>query len=148
MNTDLSTVDFGPFIGLIVGAIIIVIVVDRIGKSHGVGSGVNLESIIQIGAERSAAKRRRESESLQRALLHRIKILGIVAALCFALALGSLFYVLGALFEFYESDQGGINLALSGLIVGAVLTVVYFLQFANNKRTYEMYYGSIFEKKR
>ena len=107
-----------------------------------------MESIIQIGAERSAAKRRRESENLQRALLRRIKILGIVAALCFALALGSLFYILGALSEFYESDQRGINLALSGIIVGAVLTVVYFLQFANNKRTYEMYYGSIFEKKR
>ena len=148
MNTDLSTVDFGPFIALIVGAIVIVIVVDRIGKSHGVGSGINIESIIQMGTERNAAKRRRESENLQRALLHRIKILGIVAALCFTLALGSLFYVLGALFEFYESDQGGINLALSGLILGSVLAVVYFLQFANNKRTYEMYYGSIFDKKR
>ena len=80
-------------------------------------------------------------------MLRRVKIAGLVAAASFALAAVSFAYMIGAMLELYVSTQGDINMALSGLILGAVMSTFYTLQFLNNKRLFEKYYGSIFKQK-
>jgi hypothetical protein len=67
--------------------------------------------------------------------------------LCYLVSFISLAYIFGAMLEIYPSEQGDINLALSTLIVGVVLAVIYTLQFINNRQLYEKYYGSIFKQK-
>lgn len=138
--------DFGPLVGLVVFAVIVVIVIDYLTKVGGVGSGIDLERIGDHISE-LRARRQRKPEDMKTALLRRIKTVGIVAALFFALAAFSFAYMIGAILELYETTQGDVNMALSGLILGAVLTTVYSLQFINNKRLYEKYYGSLFKQK-
>lgn len=140
-----NSFDFGPFIAIIVFSIIVIIVVDRISKTSAVGSGIDTDKPGGQYAERRA--RRNKPEDVQKNLLYRIKLFGIVAGLCYLVSFISLAYIFGAMLEIYPSEQGDINLALSALIVGVVLAVIYTLQFINNRQLYEKYYGSIFKQK-
>ena len=140
-----NSFDFGPFIAIIVFSIIVIIAVDRISKSGAVGSGIDIDKLGEQYAERCA--RRNKPEDAQKNLLHRIKLFGIVAGLCYLVSFISLAYIFGAMLEIYPSEQGDINLTLSTLIVGVVLAVIYTLQFINNRQLYEKYYGSIFKQK-
>ena len=140
-----NSFDFGPFIAIIVFSIIVIIVVDRISKTGAVGSGIDTDKPGGQYAERRA--RRNKPEDVQKNLLYRIKLFGIVAGLCYLVSFISLAYIFGVMLEIYPSEQGDINLALSALIVGVVLAVIYTLQFINNRQLYEKYYGSIFKQK-
>lgn len=140
-----NSFDFGPFIAIIIFSIAVIIVVDRISKSSQVGSGIDMEKLGEQYAEHRA--KRNKPEDAQKSLLHRIKLFGIVAGLCYLVSFISLAYIFGAMLEIYPSEQGDINLALSALIVGVVLAVIYTLQFINNRQLYEKYYGSIFKQK-
>ena len=140
-----SKFEFGPLIALIVFAIVVIIVIDYLTKAGGAGSGIDLEKIgDRINESRSRPKR---PEEIKKGMLRRVKIAGLVAAASFALAAVSFAYMIGAMLELYVSTQGDINMALSGLILGAVMSTFYTLQFLNNKRLFEKYYGSIFKQK-
>ncbi len=137
--------EFGPLIALVVFAVVVIIIIDYLTKAGGAGSGIDLEKISDhINEVRS---RQKKPEEVKRGMLRRIKIAGLVAAASFALAAVSLAYLVGAMLELYVSAQGDINMALSGLILGAVMSTFYTLQFLNQKRIYEKYYGSIFKQK-
>lgn len=137
--------EFGPLIALVVFAVVVIIIIDYLTKAGGAGSGIDLEKIgDRINEARS---RQKKPEEVKRGMLRRIKIAGLVAAASFALAAVSLAYLVGAMLELYVSAQGDINMALSGLILGAVMSTFYTLQFLNQKRIYEKYYGSIFKQK-
>lgn len=140
-----NSFDFGPFIAIIVFSIIVIIVVDRLSKSGAVGSSIDIDKLGEQYAERRT--RRNKPEDAQKNLLHRVKLFGIVAGLCYLVSFISLAYIFGAMLEIYPSEQGDINLALSALIVGVVLAVIYTLQFIDNRQLYEKYYGSIFKQK-
>ena len=92
-----NSFDFGPFIAIIVFSIIVIIVVDRISKTGAVGSGIDTDKLGGQYAERRA--RRNKPEDVQKNLLYRIKLFGIVAGLCYLVSFISLAYIFGAMLE-------------------------------------------------
>ena len=160
LNMDFSHFNFLPLIVFIVLGIILVFVIEKIGgsaisKPSGGGGGGGhggkdaADNIMQFVANSAsnAAQKRRQQEASQRALVRQIKIAGLIAGFAFIFALTSLFSIIGALGDKSENGFSAILFPAAGLIMGTVITIAFSIRFFQLKRTYELYYGSLFGKK-
>lgn len=57
-------------------------------------------------------------------------------------------YLLGGMFELFETDADGIKLALSGLILGGICFVVFLYQWVQQKQHYDLLYGSVMDTRK
>lgn len=162
---DFSDFNFAPFIIFIILGAILVIVIEKIGSSaisnmssgggghHLGGSGNNkdvVENITQFVADSASGARRKQyqREESQRKLIRQIKITGLIAGFAFIIAVSSIFSFLGAKNKITENDISPIIIPVSGLIMGTIITIAFSIRFIQLKRSYELYYSSIFGKKR
>lgn len=143
-----NSFDITPLLFAIAGFSLILLVANYLGKS---GSGKKLST--QVGAfigfdNMSDARRQHKKEEAQRRELRKVKIFGIVAVLAFMILLISGVYLLGGMFELFETDADGIKLALSGLILGGICFVVFLYQWVQQKQHYDLLYGSVMDTRK
>lgn len=163
MDIDFSEINYAPFIIFIVLALILVIAIEKIGGSavggggsthFGGGSGDNkdaAENLVQFVTNKAsnasnAVRARRQREQAQHNLIRQIKISGLIAGLGLIAALSSLFSLFDIIGK--EPEPFAIIIPASILIMGTVFTVAFSIRFFQLKRSYELYYGSIFGKQR
>ena len=159
MDIDFSEINYAPFIIFIVLGLILVIAIEKIGGSavggggsthFGGGSGDNkdaAENLVQFVTNKAsnasnAVRARRQREQAQHNLIRQIKISGLIAGLGLIAALSSLFSLLDIIGK--EPEPFAIIIPASILIMGTVFTVAFSIRFFQLKRSYELYYGSIF----
>ena len=159
MNMNFSHINFAPFLIFIVLGLILVFAIERIGNSssgaggsssRSSGGGSKAGESIMHFVEKSAsnAKENRKRDEAQRALIRRIKISGLIAGLAFIIALISFFSLIGGTGTDESENRSSLVWASAGLIMGAVVAIAFTIRFIQFKRTYELYYGSLFGKKR
>lgn len=162
MDIDFSNINYAPFIIFIVLGLILVIAIEKIGGSavggggstHFGGGGDNkdaAENLVQFVTDKAssasnAVRARRQHEQAQHNLIRQIKISGLVAGLGLIAALSSLFSLFDVIGK--EPEPIAIIIPASILIMGTVFTIAFSIRFFQLKRSYEMYYGSIFGKQR
>ena len=71
-----------------------------------------------------------------------------MAILAFTILLISGVYLLGGMFELFETDADGVKLALSGLILGGIGFVVFLYQWVQQKQHYDLLYGSVMDTRK
>ena len=164
MDIDFSNINFTPFVVFIVLGAILIIAIEKIGSSalsnssgggHHFGSGSGdkkdiVENVAHFVANSTSGIRskQRQREAAQRALIRQIKITGLIAGFALIIAISSIFSILGATDKIAEKEFGPIMIPIAGLIMGSVFTIAFSIRFFQLKRQYELYYGSIFGKKR
>ena len=140
--------DITPLLFAIAGFGLILVVANYLGKS---GSGKKLSkqvtSFISFD-EMSDPRRQRKKEEAQKRELRKVKLFGIVAILAFTILLISGVYLLGGMFELFETDADGVKLALSGLILGGIGFVVFLYQWVQQKQHYDLLYGSVMDTRK
>ena len=161
MNIDFSNLNFAPFLILIVVGAILVFIIEKIviniksnsntnygGFGGGGGGKKAAENILEFVTDKTSNSAiRRERENAQRALIHNVKISGLVTGLALVVALVSLFIMLGFMSDESSENREGILAAAAGLIMGSAVAIAFAIRFFQFKREYELYYGSIFGKK-